>query len=77
MRNNVIAIAVLMLIEASYKFVSMAKPSSLTPKFHVDALRAQHEYCLLGTHSVGMGATDELQKMKTAFGRERMILSSC
>jgi len=38
--------------------------NSLTPQFHVDALRAQHEYAPLGTHSVGTSYKNEQQEQK-------------
>ena len=54
----------------------------LTTKFHVDALRAQHEYCPLGRRSARIsdrtqiGVTLMIYQQQTAFGREHMALSS-
>ncbi len=57
------------IIAANSEELSKKQPLCLTPQFHVDALRAQHEYGPLGTRL----QRPELQvsnSMKTAYGRD-------
>ena len=54
----------------NYKTASSATmPTVLTTKFHVDTLRAQHEYLLLGPHSM----EDKLQMSSNSYKRPSAV----